>query len=526
MKIKKIVQIWAVPLSVMLFVQLSVTAFAMQDKPAPEDIRSYEYTLSPPKNDLPGRYTRKEIESFLAASAFGFITRDDVYQGTKPTVLLIKYKNTKKYMTVPWYITKYKELTAKKRKEILNLEINKWFEKKVTVVCKGNPTPEDLETVTYFFNEVNGIIGEEKFVREDGADAGNIVIEFSGTAPPGNVETYIGESACLEDNLRVIFYPVSNRMVIDTYKAGSGLLVSRSQLITFTPAEMAYRKKHRLIKISITNIVNPIIRRLVVFHELSHAVGLSGHSPYPGSNVFPLPTPVRFIKDKREGEVVVRNDRTAFSGLARRMVEILYRPEILPGMTIKEAGEVLTPIKHLDITPIVEITAYLEKRKKVLEEQKKTLLDRAKVNFDRRNAIHRLLTELEDEKEKITKEVKKENKLDKEATKNKNEAEIIRLNGNRVETLLRALEAGAAALEGKQGSTRKLKALKKKIMLRKEDLEIYDQIVNDIETNKKRVAQLEAEEKNINKEEDDMTTTLRRIVRQLKTIEAEIKRFR
>jgi hypothetical protein len=324
----------------------------------------------------------------------------------------------------------------------------------------------------------------------------------------------MGESVRLDDNLRTLFYLVNNQAVVDTYKAKYGTLRSGSQMIHYSTEEKKFREKNRIIKVYITAVPVHSMKQTVIVHELLHAVGFNGHSPYADSNLFPLPVETRVQKDSAAG---------ILSNLTRRMLEMLYRPEMLPTMTIKEARDLLEHLKLRGKTSPESTTAFLRDTKSILEKEKETILNRAKTMFERRDEIYQLLGKLEIQKEKLLKELKRENKLDAEIIKDKNSLDIIRLNRESVETRLALLEKQAAEQDVNTQETKKRKQLDKEIAQRKEDLEIWAAIKNDFQRNEKQKTQLEAEEKNMFKEEEEMNERLRKIVRRLKTIESELK---
>ena len=462
--------------------------------------RLYEFTLSTekPEGTPQDEYSRREIESFLCAFAPGFIETDDVYKAPpnpKPE-FTVKEEN----VIIPAYAAKYKEIDEKQKETLENLEITKWFEERVTYVIKGHAAPEDTAVVNLFFHTLNTIMGKIKFIHEQAGEVGNIVIEFQEAPPPNDPAAYMGESVRLDDNLRTLFYMVNKQMKVDTYKVQYGKLRSKTQAIRYSAAEKAFREKNRIVKLYITAVPDASTKKTVILHELLHAVGFNGHSPYTDSNLFPLPVAVKNEKGAVQG---------IFSALTGRMLEILYRPEMLPTMTIKEARDLLSHLKVREKTPPEWTAAYLRETKKNLEKEKETILDGARAMFERRDEIIRLLNKLDMQKEKLLKELKKENKLAAEIVKDKSYTEIIRLNREAVEQQLALLV---------NDNTRA-----KQMAQRKEDLEVWDAIKGDFCINEKRKTELETEEKNMFEQEEEINERLRKIVRRLKTIESELK---
>ncbi len=515
---------------VLIFCSNSCTPLAdTPPKAAPEvqvqkqeqQIRTYEFILSPVKKDKPGEYSRREIESFLCASARDFIKLKDVYKEFR--IFVVERSNhtvTSQAEPGPWYAAKYKVIDQKKKESLENLEINKWFEERVTLICKGYPFPEDIKTVKYFTDAINGIIGREKFVYVEDADVGNINVEFSQTQIYSNPMEYIGESACLQDNLGVAFYQENNKMKIEKYKVDFEGLSSSTLLVKYTPQEETFGKKNRIIKIHVSNISERKIRDMVIIHELLHAIGLSGHSPYVESNLFPLPIPIDYFKSL--SGLTAEGKHVKLSKLARRMVEMLYRPEILPTMSIKEAGEVLTHLKYREKTTPLEIKAFLTQKKRVLENRKTSLLKKAGPQVEGREEIDRILFRLYEKREKLKKEVEKENKLDEILTKGKSTAVILRINIGLLKYKLERLEEQVNGLRDQTNPKRKQKKTERQIALWKEDLEVLTEILGEVKKNENRIRQLQKEEKIIDFADGAINRQLRRIVRQLGAIDKEM----
>jgi hypothetical protein len=329
-----------------------------------EKVGKYSYTLAPGKGDKAGEYSRQEIENFLCACAPGYIRVEDLY----------------KVAATGEYIVKAKKNLENQRKMVENVEINKWFEDQVTVTTTGNLTVLDIETIKGFFKKINQVIGKKKFVFKPGPGVANIVIEL---APPGKFfqfHNYVGETSLLKDNLRVRITTSDRdpKPHIMTYKSGTGKVITRSNNLKLTPRELEFRKNNRLVKVVMKNILDPHTRYFAFIHELYHSIGFTGHSPFQESHLFPLP--VRVYKDLP----VFAINTPVFTRLAKGMVEMLYRPEILPGMTVKEAGEVLTRLKRIHKTPKKEIISYLLDRKNRLESQKKAILEKEEKKYNHR----------------------------------------------------------------------------------------------------------------------------------------------
>jgi hypothetical protein len=330
-----------------------------------EKVKKYSYTLVPEKEDKADEYTRQEIESFLCACAPGYIRVEDLF----------------KVAAIGEYYVKAKKNLENQRKMVENQEINKWFEEQVTVTSKGDLTVLDIETIGGFFKKVNQVIGKEKFFYTPDLEVANIIIEL---APPGKFyqfHNFAGETSMLKDNLRIRITTSDKnpRPHIVTYNSGIGKVITSSNIIKLTPRELEFRKNNRLVKVVIKNILDPHTRYYAFLHELLHSIGFTGHSPYPESQLFPLP-----VRVNQEPLSVFGINSPVFTGLPKEMVEMLYRPEILPGMTVKEAGEVLTQCKRINKTPKKEIISYLLDRKHRLENEKKAILVKEEKKYNSR----------------------------------------------------------------------------------------------------------------------------------------------
>lgn len=323
----------------------------------------YSYTMAADKAYNPDEYTRKEIESFLSACVPGYIRAEDLARKGET------------------YHVKAREIDNNQRKLAESAEINKWFEDQVTVTSKGKLTVLDIDTIIEFFKKINRVIGKEKFVYKPGLEVANIVIEL---APPGkslNLGRHAGETSLLQDNLRVRITTSDRDMKphIETYTSKHERVINESRIIKFYPRELEFMKNNRLVKVYMKNILDPHTRYFAFIHELLHSIGFHGHSPYDDSHLFPLP-----VKAFPGTLPILRNNNPLITPLAERMVEILYRPEILPGMTVKEAGSVLTGLKRIDKCSKNEIAAYLKDKKKQLEKQKNVILEKEKKEYNRR----------------------------------------------------------------------------------------------------------------------------------------------
>jgi len=478
----------------------------------------YEFQLSPETNTRnPDSYSRREIESFLCASIPEFIYPGDVYMEHGGLMLPGPGEGR-------WYIkrgdfynryyVKNKTVTPEQKHLMENREINKWFEEKVTLVCTGYPSSVDIDTVTHFLDTVNRSMGRELFVYTEGADVGNLVVEFSNEPAPTDPMEFIGESACLRDKMRVVFYNQNDKMKIETYNADFGGVDSDAVFIKYTAREKAFGKENRILKIHISNIEDRKSRDMVITHELFHALGFCGHSPYVDSNLFPLPIPVSDLRSSSDTSPLPLN--VNISNTARRMMEMLYRPEILPGMSIKEAGEILSRLKTREKTTPEEIKSFLVAEKTKLEKEKETILEQCRPRTQQRETIYQAYFKLDEKKEKLLKEVKKENKLDPDLVKGKSMSMILRLNIGLVKGKLKRLEAR----DGKTDKT-----LARKIFLGKEDLEVLGEILDEVLECENQTRQLKRRERFLDITENSIDEQLRRIVRQLTAVDRELARL-
>ncbi len=513
-------------LLVFLFIGLPVVSGQLllpAPSPGKPEIRPYEFTLSSetiPGNPLWPYYSRREVESFLCAAAPGFIELSDVYTGhSRPYLTTDGYLYMKQKGMLHRFFIRYKEVDQKQREILERLEIIKWFEEPVTLICKGHPTAGDIKTVTYFINTVNQIIGREKFVYTGEGDVGNIIVEFSegeelrdGMGPVD----YIGESACLADPMRVAFYKENNEMKFHQYRVSFEGVSDSAVFVKYSPAEKAFGKKNRIIKIHIANVSDRKIRDMVLIHELFHSLGICGHSPYMDSNLFPLPIPISDLESI--SRLPSEMEKKKISPLTRRMIEMLYRPEILPGMSLKEAGQVLAHLKHWEKTSPAEIKAFLEQRKRVLETKKTALLEKARLRLERQEEMHRILFRLDAKREKLQKEVKKENKLAENLVKDKGLAMILRMNIGLVKGKLNQLQQ-------QKNEKTKVKNLERQIVLRKEDIQVLSDILAEVLEIETRTRQLKQEEKNMAVVDEAINQKLRRVIRQLSTIDQEMGRL-
>jgi hypothetical protein len=467
--------------------------------------KEYTYTLSPPKVDKPDEYTRREVESFLCACIPGYI----------------RSENTYRVATDGHYIVKAKPVIVEQEEPMENCEIRKWFEDKVTVTSKGNVTVLDTKVIKRFFERINQVIGRKKFIYNPGLEAANIIIELALPDNTPIIPKYLGETIILDDNLMVRLTINNGKVQVQTFKAGLGKLINKTRQIRLTARENEFRKENRLVKVFIENVLDPRVRYNSLVHELFHAVGFPGHSPYYESNLFPFPV------ESYPGHTGVFSN-SVFNEMAARMVEMLYRPEILAGMTVKEAGEVLSRLKHRDKTAKGEIIAYLLDRRKELEAEKKVLLEEGKRNFDERMVLYIELDKWVRKEQwflEELKEIKVDYRIDTEIVKKIREANssVEKLSRLRTESILLESTKRRLLAEGKKAG-RMSQRIRRQIRLCDEQIVV----LNDLMKVVRKIAGVEQkiEAARAFKRKAQIEEALRRVLRQLSCIEKEFSNFR
>jgi hypothetical protein len=272
------------------------------------------------------------------------------------------------------------------------------------------------------------------------------------------------------------------------------------------------------------NILDPHTRYYAFIHELFHSIGFPGHSPYHESYLFPLP--VRVINGPLP---IFESDSPIFTGLGKCMVEILYRPEILPGMSIKEAGEVLSRLKRIDKTPKNKIISYLLERKNRLENEKKTIIEKEGINYNQRMKKYIELDQLvvkEQEYLEELEEIRADYRLNAQVVQDIRAADSIMAKLVRIR---RELILVQSLKKGWSGNLGELKNRESASKARSEVKRLGEEIVvlNDLLKVEDKIAVLE---KNIltagsTPGQEQVNDELRRIIRQLYTIDSELKFF-
>jgi hypothetical protein len=213
--------------------------------------------------------------------------------------------------------------------------------------------------------------------------------------------------------------------------------------------------------------------------------------------------------------------------MAERMIEMLYRPEMLPGMSVKEAAKLLHRLKYLKDTPAQDIKTVLNKRKTFLLEQKNQLLMRSKTIYDQRLALYLKLDRLELKELDLLAELKEilsvakikspiipllKNAKTLLAKLNILRRELSVINGKKIQL--------TANIEEQKGRERRLS--RRQIGYYNEQVAVLKDLIMVHET----AGELDRELANRQKHQNRKTLefNLRRIVRQLRSIDTELKR--
>lgn len=455
----------------------------------PVDI--YTFNLTPSWEERPELYTRKEVENFLCTMAPHFIQASDVYRMARTSQFVIETTKT---------------LLSRKEKA-LQQEITKWFEPEVSVTTRGNITPLDRRSVSFFFSEVNRIIGHDKFIYTHDLPVANIVIE---TAPPNTANRKtgpIGETAILEDNLRVRISIKNNKVQVDTYLVGLNLTGGRSGQVVFTPGEKKWAKTNRLVKIYLGNIIEPLTRHRSLVHEMLHAIGLPGHSPYPSSHLFPYPVD---IKNRGLAQPLL-------SQFSAGMVALLYRPEMVPGMTVKDTAALLETLKRKELTTTRETIAYLQKKKQELAILKQDLLKETTQSYSQRMHLFLKLDKLLYREQHLLEELEEaraDNRLDTRMVDRIAMSPSLSVKLSRIRTALILLKNKRNTLARTEGKTsRGIKLCDEQIIVLNDLLKIAGKIA---------AAEAKIEASKAFRIQHQLETRMRRIVRQITFIDRQL----
>lgn len=289
----------------------------------------YEYQLAPGTVSPSGGYSRMDLENFLFCAADGgFSVHQALNQDPRDQSTI-----GKSFVQVG--------ISQKIRDHIMRREVSRWFENPVTVRLRGEVTPAIRRMTERFFSEVNRFSGTTRFLVLPGTEAAHIMIRVGLLKEPLDTRRYlqVGESSGLSDRMRVHLRPGAERLLVDTFTAEAVSQPLNARFIRFTPEDLEFLKRHRMVKVFIHRWSRPDIQENVLVHELLHAVGLPGHSPFTRCGLFPLANP-------RPGNT----GGTMLSPLSATLVEMLYRREIGTGMSLEEAANILSSLPRLDDT--------------------------------------------------------------------------------------------------------------------------------------------------------------------------------
>ena len=320
--------------------------------PAPEE-RNYRFQLAPEVQQLKRGYTRREIENFLFCTSDGGLYFPDALDMTPRGEI----------MRGNAFIQP--ELTPERRRRLLQQEVSRWFENKVSVRLRGTLSPQIRRTVARFFSEVNQCSGSVHFVVLEGTGPANIVVRVGRekSGPHARSFLQVGESSGLNDRLRVHLKISGSRLIIDPFTATARSQPRNARFVHFTPRDLDFLKRQRMVKVFVQRMPSPGLQKLVLVHELLHAIGFPGHSPFRECELFPLTA----ANNPQEEEQIL-------STLSRSLVEMIYRPEILAGMNLKEAARALSRLPRLNDTPPAMTRTWLQKRHEQLVDTRNRLL--------------------------------------------------------------------------------------------------------------------------------------------------------
>ncbi len=273
-------------------------------------------------------------------------------------------------------------LDAGQKQSCLTREVTKWFEPRVTVRFHSPPTPWMKHLVDTFFTAVNTLSGRSRFHLLDGEGPAHIIIETTPRSQSENPLRMVGETSGLTDRLRVHLIPGENGLRIEEFQATARSQPRNSLNVQFTPDELNILKTRRMVKVVIQSHTSPILMRRILIHELLHAIGIPGHSPFRASALFPI---IPSIEGREAGHSLL-------TPLESTLVEMLYRPETLPGMSLEEAGRTLASVRRRRWTHPQDTRDFLTRRRDHLELEKQRLLHVWRESF---SASMELLVQLE-----------------------------------------------------------------------------------------------------------------------------------
>ena len=288
------------------------------------------------------------------------------------------------------FFIEFKDVDRLSPTDLDKIEVHKWFEPEVIVTCRGKYSGRDIFTVKKFFKRLNKIIRQNRFVYKSDAKLANIVIEFVDRALSNLNRDLLGATMSLEDRLRVYFYKETDRIEIRTHYTRPNLHSYLTRNIRLTAAETEFVKENRLVKVYISNSLAPSLRKQTINHELFHAIGFPGHSPSGSSILYPMSG--QFIS--YSGSV---SSRRQISKLDLQLLEMLYRPDVLPSMTLREVSEYLATARSGVQLDQEQLNRYLTKKKIELLSEQTRLLSKSDLSFSQIESEHIIKSQLEAE---------------------------------------------------------------------------------------------------------------------------------
>jgi hypothetical protein len=210
-------------------------------------------------------------------------------------------------------------------------------------------------------------------------------------------------------------------------------------------------------------------------------------------------------------------------------MEILYRPEILPGMSIKEAGEVLSRLKRMDKTSKNEIVSYLRERKNRLENEKKAIIEKEGINYNQRMKKYIELDQLvvkEQEYLEELEEIRADYRLNAQVVQDIRAADSIMAKLVQIRRELILVQSLKKGWSGKLGDPKNGESAgRAKSELKRLEEEIV--VLNDLIKVEEKIAPLEQKilAAVSSPDQEQVNDELRRIIRQLYTIDSELKFF-
>ncbi len=303
---------------------------------------------------------------YLQATHYTFHFTDPEYKNKKQRIIienflcsmipdLINYNNIDKKKALAPVIEDREALLA-------STSIDKWYENRVSWKLSGNFSAGDLDTVKTFFKKLNSSVGYKQFVHEQKAEVANIVIHFNSEDEKFLYYSTSGESS-LPGSLWVVKLKyVKGRVKWDRIPTRFRGDFKEYSSIRYSKKELKFAQSERVVKIVIGSSkripFNSPGRKRTIIHELLHGTGFQGHSPYYKCALFPT----GFVSKKHDEK------------LTTSLMKSLYRPDILPGMTLSEAKEVLS--SPFNSKP-EEFLNFLKEKKNSLTRENKELVENA-----------------------------------------------------------------------------------------------------------------------------------------------------